>query len=64
MNDQPEPLDLIWGAANIAAFIGRTKRQTDEALSKGALPARLVNGRWVASRKRLEAFFAGEDVAA
>lgn len=60
MTDHPETLDLIWGAAAIAAFIGRTKRQTDEALAKGELPARQVNGRWVASRKRLIAFFEGE----
>ena len=64
MADQPETLDLIWGAAAIAVFIGRTKRQTDEALAKGELPARQVNGRWVASRKRLTAFFEGVEVAA
>lgn len=61
---EPDTLanDLIWGAADIAAFIGRTPRQTWEALDKGELPARQVNGRWCASRSRLRAFFAGTDV--
>lgn len=57
-----ENLDLIWGVKAIAAFIGRTPRQTFEAVSKGALPARRVNGRWVASRKALRKFF--EEVSA
>ena len=51
--------DLIWGVANIAAFIGRTQRQTWEALDKDELPARQVNGRWCASRACLRAFFTG-----
>lgn len=57
---EAQPLDLVWGIGRIAAVIGRTPRQTYEALAKGELPARLVNKRWVASRRRLEAFFAGE----
>lgn len=56
----PETLDLIWGVASIATFIGRTQRQTYEALAKGELPARQVNGRWVASRKKLRELFEGE----
>jgi hypothetical protein len=59
MTDHPEPLDLIWKVANIATFIGRTERQTWEALNKGELPARQVNGRWCASRSRLTAFLTG-----
>jgi hypothetical protein len=52
-----ESLDLVWGVRAIAVFIGRTNRQTYEALAKGELPARKVNGRWVASRKALREFF-------
>ncbi len=55
------PLDLVWGIGNIAAVIGRTPRQAYEALAKGELPARQVNKRWVASRRRLEAFFESDD---
>lgn len=55
----PEALDLIWGTKAIAAVIGRTRRQTAEALSKGELPARKVNGRWVASHRKLREFFEG-----
>ncbi|KQX35311.1 hypothetical protein ASD04_14820 [Devosia sp. Root436] len=64
MADRPETLadDLIWGVASIAAFIGRTPRQTWEALDKGQLPARQVNGRWCVSRSRLRTFFAGVDI--
>ena len=53
-------LDLLWGAENIAAFIGRTPRQTWDALNKGELPGRLVNKRWVASKRKLREFFEGE----
>jgi hypothetical protein len=60
---QPETLDLLWGAEAIGAFIGRTSRQTWEALHKGELPARQVNGRWCASKRRLTAFFEGEVAA-
>jgi len=59
MSDQPEKLDLLRTSAKIAEFIGFTKRQTYEALTKGELPARRVNGRWVASRKALRDFFEG-----
>lgn len=60
-----ESLELLWGAEAIGNFIGRTRRQAFEALSKGELPARQVNGRWVASKAKLQAFFEleGGDVA-
>lgn len=54
---ETETLDLLWGVEAIAVYIGRTKRQTYEALVKGELPARQVNRRWVASRKTLREFF-------
>lgn len=56
---ESDKLDLVWGAAGIARFIGRTSRQAYEALTKGELPARQVNGRWVASRRRLREHFEG-----
>lgn len=53
----PDHLDLLWGAEAIAAFIGRTERQTKDALAKGHLPGRKVNGRWCCSRAELQRFF-------
>lgn len=56
-----DELRLIWGVAAIAMYIGRTDRQAYEALAKGQLPARRVNGRWVASASALRAHFEGPD---
>jgi hypothetical protein len=58
-----ESLDLIWGIAAIATFIGRTPRQTKHALAKGALPAKQVLGRWCASKSELRRFFSSERAA-
>jgi hypothetical protein len=55
-----EILDLLWGAAAIAATLNRTARQTFHLLEAGELPARKVGGRWVASRKALREHFEGE----
>ena len=52
-----ESLDLLWGVREIARFINRTERQCYEALTKGELPGRQVNHRWVASKKALREFF-------
>lgn len=60
MSDLPEKLDLLWSVRSIAAYIGRTERQTYEALAKGELPAQLLNGRWVASRQALFDFFCNQ----
>ncbi|WP_404404915.1 DNA-binding protein [Pelagibacterium halotolerans] len=57
---ETETLDLLWGIDQIAAFIGRTPRQTYEALAKHELPARQVNRRWVASKRKLREHFEGE----
>jgi len=60
MDDAPQALDLVWGIEAIAAYIGRTPRQAYEALSKGEMPARQVNRRWVASKRKLREHFEGE----
>lgn len=57
MANTENALDLIWGASAIAKIIGRTDRQTFGMLEKGQLPAKKVNGRWVAERSQLIAFF-------
>jgi hypothetical protein len=56
--------DLLWGVDAIAAEINRSPRQTYHMLAKGALPARKVGNRWVASRAKLRAYIAGEPAAA
>ena len=57
MDEEPEPLDLLWGVDAIAKVIGRTYRQTYHMIRTGHLPAKQVGGRWVVSRAELEAFF-------
>lgn len=56
MNDE-RSLDLIWGVEAIAAFIGRTPRQTYHMLGKGQIPGRQVGERWVVDRRDLVDFF-------
>lgn len=54
--------ELIWGADAIAAEIGRDPRQVYNLLSTGSLPpARKCGGKWVVSRRRLWAWFEGND---
>lgn len=50
-------LDLVWGAADIAQMIGKTRNATFHLLSQGMLPARKIGNQWVASRSALQAFF-------
>lgn len=57
MSDVKEKLDLIWGAEEIAALIGRSTRATFHMLDNGELPAKKVGGRWVAERGKLIRFF-------
>ncbi|MET3899690.1 hypothetical protein ABIB57_003652 [Devosia sp. UYZn731] len=63
---EPETLDLIWGAEDIGALIGKSRQQTFYLLEKGLIPARNIKtpgksrGQWVASRRKLMAFFEGE----
>ncbi|SFV32279.1 Helix-turn-helix domain-containing protein [Devosia crocina] len=60
MTNAQENLDLIWGAAAIGKVLGCSVRKTYHMLESGALPCcKQVGNRWVASRKALEAFFAG-----
>lgn len=55
-----EPMDLIWGAAAIAARIGKTRRATFHMLERGQIPgARKVGGQWCVSGKVLRDFFEG-----
>ena len=60
LSDDSGATDLLWEVQEIAAEINRTPRQTYYLLAQGALPARKVGGRWVASRRNLRAHLAGE----
>jgi hypothetical protein len=52
--------DIVWGAEGIAAVIQRSVVATHHLLGQGALPAKKVAGRWVASRRRLLDHLLGE----
>ena len=52
-------IDVVWGAATIGEVLGINARQAHYKLTTGALKstgAKLVGGRWCASRKQLLAF--------
>jgi hypothetical protein len=52
--------DLLWGVKPIAAEIGRSERAVYHLLSTGQLPAKLVGGRWMASREKLRRHLLGD----
>jgi len=52
--------DVVWGAQGIAGVIQRSVVATNHLLQQGALPAKKVAGRWVASRRRLLEHLVGE----
>jgi len=59
---KPEPMDLLWGAAEIARVINRTPKQTFHMLESCHIPpARKIGSRWVVSLRELVAFFGGAD---
>ena len=61
MSEHPNKLDLLWGAREIAAALGRTERQVFHMLEAGDIPpARQIGRRWVVSRKKLLELFEGE----
>jgi hypothetical protein len=58
---EKETLDLVWGADEIAKFIGRPRRQTYHMLENRHIPARKAGGIWVASRSKLRAHFEADN---
>ena len=54
---EPQNLDLIWGAKNIATAINRTERETFHLLKKKKLPAKKIEGRWISSLEKLRQYF-------
>lgn len=61
--DDTQTADVIWGAEEIASFIGQTVNATSYMLRQRQIPARKIGDRWVASRKKLTEFFNGEAAA-
>lgn len=59
ISERTPALDLLWGADAIGEAIGRSERQAKHMLSRGEIPGRKVNGRWVASLAKLKAYFEG-----
>lgn len=57
---QAPRINVIWGAEAIGAAIGRTERQAKHMMANGQLPARKIQGRWVASVDVLRLFFEGD----
>lgn len=59
-----EPADAVWGAAAIGEVVGLSARMAFYRLSRGEIPGRKVGSSWVASRKRLTEWLAGDALAA
>lgn len=58
--------DAVWGAEGHAEVLGCKPRRAHYLLSQGALKeagSRLVGGRWLGSRSKLEAFIKGETIS-
>lgn len=55
-----KPLDVLWGADEIAQEIRRSTRQVNYMLATGALPgAKKIAGRWCITRTALRTLFEG-----
>jgi hypothetical protein len=66
MNDESsdDNLGVLWGAAAIARFINRTRRQTHHLLNRGAIDAaKKIGGRWCANKEGLREQFCGGKAA-
>lgn len=57
MERNDDALDLVWGVAEIGKLIDRSYQQTYHMIRAGKLPVKQIGERYVASRKRLIAFF-------
>jgi hypothetical protein len=60
---QNEPVQAVWGAANIARVIGAPVRKTFYLLEKGLVPGRKVGSTWQSTRQELHDFLLGREVA-
>ena len=59
VSDDPNPLDLVWGAEGVAPIIKRTERQARYLLRSGAIPSRRVGTRFVTTRREIIAALLG-----
>jgi excisionase family DNA binding protein len=56
------PSDLCWGAAAIAEVLGLSERKVYWLLENNLIPGRKIGRSWCASRARLLAYCAGDDI--
>jgi hypothetical protein len=61
---QGQSLDLVWGAKNIGAEIGKTEKAAFHLLERGLIPARKVGRQWVSDRASLKRRLTGDGEAA
>jgi hypothetical protein len=52
-----DPIDVIWGIAEIAKVIRRSERQTYHLVATGKLPVKKFGARYCASRRALQELF-------
>jgi hypothetical protein len=52
--------EILWGAEQIAAFIGVGTRRVFYLLANGALPATKTGATWTSTKSRLRRHFGGE----
>jgi excisionase family DNA binding protein len=62
--NKPEPLELLKGVPQIAAYLGLSRRAVYAALENGRLPATKLGKSWVASPEKLAKHFGIERGAA
>jgi len=53
----PDTSDILWGAAAIAAFLGRPRRGVYWHLERGAIPAKKIGKVWTSSKSGLREHF-------
>lgn len=57
VKDEALANDLLRGIPAIAAFIGQPERITYYQAEKGFIPCGKTGGNWIASKRRLRAFY-------
>jgi hypothetical protein len=59
-----EKLDVLWGAKEIARYIGRSPRAAFHMLENGQIPGRKTGKLWMATKRELAAALSSDAAAA
>jgi hypothetical protein len=59
MSETDDALGVLWGVKAIAAYIGRTERQTRHLISTKKIPAEKFGANLIATKSRLRAVLSG-----